>query len=206
MMTRTAFSPGGRDRPHLEVFLMVRHLFATAAILLAPLALSAADPENPFKKAEKGQWVSYKVSAKFAGMEFSGTVKQTVKDKDEKSVTIETTGSFMGMDVPAQKQTIDLTKPFNPLSTSGMPAQTDAKFEKKDSGKETLEIGGKKYECEWTRYKIAVSFGGQSVDGEIKTWMAKGVPGAGVVKTESTMNALGMAMSSTMELDKHGKD
>src|SRR5436190_1514761 len=119
--------------------MLARKLVALAVIALAPAALSAAEPDNPFKNAEKGQWVSFKMTGKFGGMETNGTIKQTVLDKTDKAVTVEATISINGMDFPPQKKTIDLTKPFDPLSATSLPVGGKAKSEKKESGKETIE-------------------------------------------------------------------
>ncbi len=94
--------------------MFLRTLVALAMLFLAPLALCAAEPdkpekktdtkaeENPYKKAEKGQWATYKMAMKFAGNNIDGTMKQTVVEKDDKSITLEVVMNILGQE---QKQT-----------------------------------------------------------------------------------------------------
>src|SRR5437879_5944905 len=100
-----------------------RTLVALAMLVAAPLPLSADEPkpdkktdtkdeDNPYKKAAKGEWATYKMAMKFAGNNIDGTVKQTVVEKDDKSITLEVVTNVLGQE-QKQKQTIDLTKPFN---------------------------------------------------------------------------------------------
>ena len=184
----------------------LRSVTAAALLIVIPAALSAAEPENPFKKAEKGQWVSYKLTAKAMGMDFNGSIKQTVTDKDDKTVNLEIAASFMGNDFPAQTVKVDLTKPFNPLAAGGTPPGTETKLEKTDSGKETIEVGGKKYECEWTKYKVTGSANGADLTGESKVWLTKDIPISGMLKMQSKIKFGEVEFESTMQHDKSGKN
>jgi hypothetical protein len=184
---------------------MLMRTFAVVALIIAPIAANAAEPENPYKKAKKGEWASYKMTIKAGGNNIDGTVKQTVTAVDEKSVTLEVATMLFGNEMK-RTQTIDLTKPFNPLAGQGLPPGADAKMEKKESGKESLEIGGKKVESEWTSYKMSISAMGQNIEGNAKIWLAKDVPLGGLAKMEMKMNVAGMDTEVTMSMDKHGKD
>jgi len=197
--------------------MFLRTLVALAMLFLAPLALCAAEPdkpekktdtkaeENPYKKAEKGQWATYKMAMKFAGNNIDGTMKQTVVEKDDKSITLEVVMNILGQE-QKQTQKIDLTKPFNPLGGPGLPPGAEVKMEKKESGKESIEVGGKKQDTEWTSYKVAVSANGMNIDGDVKVWLAKELPMGGVVKTEMKMKLMGQEMEMAMNMEKHGKD
>src|SRR5688572_19159492 len=108
---------------------MRTRLFACAlALAFAPWA-AAADEENPYKKAKVGDYANYKMTTKFGGMTLEGTLTQSVTAKSDKEVTIKVTGKVNGMDIPAQEQKIDLTKPYDPAKTA-LPPGTDAKIEK----------------------------------------------------------------------------
>ncbi len=183
--------------------MLFRSLSVVLALTLAPAALLADD--NPYKSAEKGQWASYKMIMKLAGQELTGSVKQTVVDKNDKEVTIEAIANIFGQE-QSQKHTIDLTKPYDPLSTTQLPPGVDAKVEKAEAGKETVEVAGKKHEAEWTRYKLKLSLMGQDIEGETKVWLAKDIPLGGMAKMVMKMNFMGQEMEMAMELEKSGKE
>jgi hypothetical protein len=191
-----------------ECCMLFRKLVAVAVLVVAPFAVRAAEPENPYKKAEKGQWAEYKMSGKFGGQDVTGSIKKTVVEKDDKSVTLEVKLSFAGFDPPAQKQKIDLTKPFDPATAANFPGggQIKPKFDKQESGKETVEVAGKKYEAEWTSYKVKISAMGNEIEGTLKLWLSKDAPVGGLVKTESKMSFMGNDINSSTELEKSGKD
>lgn len=185
--------------------MLIRKLFALAAVALGPAVVSAEEIENPYKRAEKGQWVNYKLAAKFFGQDVAGTVKQSVLEKTDKSVKIEVVSMVAGME-QKQTQDIDLTKPFNPLAAANLPAAAGLKTEKKGSGKETIEAGGKKVETEWTTYKMDGEQMGQKFSGEMKVWLAKDLPVGGLAKMNMKMEIAGMEVEFSLDLDKHGKD
>src|SRR5262249_24030624 len=181
-----------------------RMLVALAVLIVAPLALSEDEHktdkknekdsiENPYKKAAKGEWATYKLTMKIAGNNVDGTIKQTVTDKDDKSITVEVVTNVFGQE-NKKTQTMDLTKPYNPLAGQELPGGAASKMEKKESGKESIEVGGKKQDTEWTTYKIAVTANGMNFDGDIKVWQAKDIPMGGIVKTEMKMKLAGMDM------------
>ena len=172
-----------------------RILSLTLALLIAPVSARAADAENPFKAAKKGDFAAYKMTTSAGGMSFEGTLKQTVTAKDDKSATLSAVANVMGMDQPAQETKIDLTKPFDPAS-SGIPGGK-AKVEKLDSGKETIEIGGKKYECEWIKNKVVAEVNGMKFETETKVWTSKKVPLGGMVKMEMKNDMFSMKMELT---------
>jgi hypothetical protein len=172
-----------------------RKLALVLALVLVPLAARAEDKEHPYKNAKKGDWIAYKMTTSVMGNNIEGTLKQTVADKDDKSVTIKITGKFMNFDVPPQEQKIDLTKPYDPSKAA--PGAENAKVEKVDSGKETLEIGGKKYECEWVKNKIAADVNGMKFESEVKIWLAKSAPLGGMVKMEMKSKQTDMTMEMT---------
>jgi hypothetical protein len=186
---------------------MLRSAVALLALAVAPLAARAADDEHPYKNAKVGDFATFAMTTKVAGLSFDGTVTQTVTEKSDKEVTVKVTGSvdFGGkqMDIPPQEQKIDLTKPFDPTKAGNLPGGADAKIEKGKEGKEKVKVGGKEYDTAWTTYTIKAKVMGQEVDGEVKAWMSKDVPG-GMVKMSMTADIGGQKMEMKMDLKETG--
>ena len=181
---------------------MRTRLFACGlALALAPWA-AAADEENPYKKAKVGDYATYKMTTKIAGMSIDGTLTQSVTAKSDKELTVKVSGKVNGMDIPAQEQKIDLTKPYDPTKAS-LPPGTDAKVEKLKDGTEKIKAGGKTYDTKWESYKVKAKTGGQEFEAEIKAWMSKDVALL-VVKMEMSADILGMKMEMDMELTEAG--
>lgn len=187
----------------------LRLLAAALAVAAAPLAASAADDDHPYKNVKVGDFVTYKLSMKVAGMDATGTLTQTVAAKTDKEVTVKASGKFtllgMDIDIPASESKVDLTKPFDPTQVNGgtLPAGTDVKVEKGKEGKEKLKVGGKEYETTWTNYTVKGKAMGQDLDSEMKAWMSKDVP-MGLVKMEMTATVAGQKVTMTMEMSETG--
>jgi hypothetical protein len=184
---------------------MLVRLLAALALAAAPAAARAADEENPYKDAKVGDYSAYKMTTKVAGLAINGTMRQEVIAKTDKEATVKVTGSvdFMGnkMDIPAQEQKIDLTKPFDPAASGGIPGGADAKIEKVKDGKEKVKVGGKEYDATWTTYKAKMKQMGQEIDADLKVWSAKGVP---LVKMTMDAKFAGQAMEMVLELTETG--
>jgi len=185
-----------------------------AVLVVAPLAARADDKnaiDNPYKNVKVGDFATYKISTKAAGLDIGGTLTQTVTAKTEKEATVKASGkiNFMGMDVaiPEQEQKIDLTKPFDPTQVGGgggaLPQGADFKVEKLKDGKEKLKVADKEYETTWVTYKMKGKAMGQEIDADGKVWIAKDVP-MGMVKMEMNMTAAGQKIAVTMELSETG--
>jgi hypothetical protein len=186
---------------------MIRTFIAFVALAVAPVAARAADEENPYKNAKVGDYATYKMDTKVAGISVSGTITQSVTKKDDKEATIEVTGSieFGGnkMDIPAQTQKIDLTKPFDPTKGANLPGGAEAKVEKGKEGKEKVKLNGKEYDCTWTTYSVKAKVMNQQIDAEVKAWTAKDIP-TGMVKMTMSADVSGQKMEMTMELKETG--
>ncbi len=186
--------------------LLRKSVLALAVAMLGIPSLFAKDEEeNPFKKAKVGDYATYKMEGKVGvgGMNFeiSGTVTQTVIEKDDKKAVIEIETDIPGLPVkpPKQKQEIDLTKPFDPSKLSGgaqIPGGGELKLEKGKSGKEKVKVGGKEYETNWEtvtgKTKLPDPIG--EIEMNIKTWTSKDVGLGGMVKMEMKSNLMDMVM------------
>lgn len=185
----------------------MRSLAAVLALGLIGLTVRAAEEDNPYKNTKVGDYATYTMNTKVGGLTIAGTVTQTVTKKSDKEATIKVTGTvnFNGkdMEIPAQEQTIDLTKPYDPTKAANLPAGTDAKVEKGKEGKEKVKVGGKEYEATWTDYTVKAKVMGQDIDAKVKAWTAKNVPG-GMVKMTMNSEVAGQKMEMTMELKETG--
>jgi hypothetical protein len=177
-------------------------LLVALLIVAAPLAARAADEENPYKKVKVGEFATYKMTTKVAGQSLEGTITQTVAAKDDKEVTLKVTGKVNGMDIPAQEQKIDLTKPYDPTKTA-VPPGTDAKVEKLKDGKEKIKAGGKEYDCKWESFKVTGKAMGIEMNADVKVWQSKDLP-LQMVKMEMNAEFAGMKMEMNMELSETG--
>jgi hypothetical protein len=177
-------------------------LWAMVLIAAAPLSARAADEENPYKKVKVGDFATYKMTTKLAGQTVEGTATQTVTAKDDKEATIKMVVKVNGTELPAQEQKIDLTKPYDPAKT-GLPPGAEVKVEKLKDGTEKLKAAGKEYDCKWETYKVTGKAMGIEISADVKVWQSKDLP-LQVVKMESTAEAGGMKIESTMELTESG--
>ena len=184
---------------------MKSRLFAVAVALVAAPFICAAEEENPYKKAKVGDFATYKMTTKIAGMNVEGTVTQTVTAKTDKKVTVETTAHVNGMDIPAQKQEIDLTKPFDPTKAGSLPQGTDVKVEKLKDGTEKIKVGDKEYSTKWETYKMKMSTMGMDFNADMKVWQTKDL-NLPMVKMEMTAEVAGNKMEIVMELEKTGNN
>src|SRR5829696_51355 len=136
-----------------------RLLACFVALGVGPFAFGA-DEENPYKKVKVGDYATYKLSTKVAGMNLDGTLTQSVTAKSDKEVTIKVSGKVNGMDIPGQEMKIDLTKPYDPTKAA-LPPGTEAKVEKVKDGTEKVKAAGKEYDTKWETYKVKAKTGGQ---------------------------------------------
>lgn len=175
-------------------------------IAAAPLGRQKADePVNPYENAKVGDYAVYTMTTKVAGVSLDGSITQTVMAKDAKTVTIETVAKLNGMDVPGQKQVIDLTKPFDPTNVGGLPTERGATVEKLKEGKDKVKVGAKEYDARWETYKVTTNAGGMAFEADIKVWQAKGLA-MPIVKMEMSANVVGNKMEMTMELTETGNN
>jgi len=183
----------------------VRLFAAVLAIAAAPFVARAADEENPYKKAKVGDFATYKMTTTLAmGLKLEGTITQTVVSKNDKEVEIEVAGKVMGMDIPVQKQKIDITKPFDPTKAgANVPPGAQVNVEKLKDGKEKLKVGSKEYETKWETYKMKMKAGGMDIEADMKVWQAAELT-IPMVKMEMNMEVSGQKMEMQMEMTESG--
>lgn len=187
--------------------MLIRLLSATLIAMLPNFAAAQekkTNAEHPYAKAKVGDWVTYASTTDVMGMKFESTITTRVTAKDDKSVTLKTGGknTFMGMtmDLPESETKVDLTIPFDPNPTPvPKDKKDDIKVEKVSDGKEKLKIGGKEYECTWTKSKYTAKADGKEIVTESTIWMSKDVP-FNMVKMETKFEGGG----SKMELKEFG--
>ena len=163
-------------------------MFRPAALLLLFAAPAFAEEkpapagENFYRDCKLGDWVEAKSSN---GVVTKHTV--VVKTADELRITIDQT-------VPGMKPTpiefiVDLTVAFPPPSKE--KAAYTTKAEKLESGKETLTVNGKAYECEWdrTKHTTTVEFDGKETAyvSTVKVWRCPDVPLNWPVRSETEL-------------------
>ena len=185
----------------------IRPFASALAVCLASLAARAAD-ENPYKNVNVGDYATYKIDTKIAGVPVSGVMTRTVTAKSDKEATVKsaTKLSFNGVDkeltVPDEK--IALDKPYDPSNlgeAGGVAPGSESK--KLNEGKEKIKVAGKEYEAAWTTYKLKARTMGQDIDADLKVWMSKDIP-MGVARMELKAVIAKQELTLTMELTESG--
>jgi hypothetical protein len=154
----------------------MRIVFWSIAIVTCFVAFPVGGQEkndNPLKNAKLGDFAVYKVTLKADDRIIEVIVKKQVIAKSDTEVTLNLTSTEMGKPRTPEKQKIDITKPYDPLTVMGRAH----KFEKTGDGKEKLKIGDKSYDCNWITGK-------QVNDSKVKVWSSTSVPVLGVVKAD----------------------
>src|SRR5262245_43935154 len=159
----------------------MRKMLPLAFVVFVVPSITLAQ-DSPFKNAKVGDSASYKISNSGTGRDSSVMITQTVKAKDEKEVTIETTGKISsGSKSVTQK--IDLTKPIDVLSIMFFTDLHHMTFEITGNGSEKIKIGSKNYDCKWISGKTSPK--GIKIESEVKLWFSDAAPLSGLVRMET---------------------
>jgi hypothetical protein len=166
----------------------MRSIFAAALLVSFVPAVHGADDENPYRNAKVGDWVEYKMT----GAGFEGKTKMTIVAKDDKELTFEIASTFTAggkeMTGPLQKQTIDLTKKYDPVKDGIVKENgVDVKFEKLGEGEEKIKFGDKEFDTKWTKTKTTSTVNNITIVSEFKMWFCKDVPLSGLVRMDTTV-------------------
>lgn len=179
---------------------------ACLSLLVAPALLSgglcrAAEADNPYKRAKVGDWVSYVTTTESDAMpgKQTTTVKQTVKARDEKEVTllVEEVNLMVakGSDPVENKGSrdvkISLDNPYYPHFDRSIGITDDGNVAviKVADGKESMTVAGKTLACQWTENSMSMKEKSEfmSASGTYKSWFCPEVPLHGVAKSDISM-------------------
>lgn len=176
-------------------------LMCLTLLLASGYAQALRADDNPYKRSEVGDWVSYKSEVQLPnGQKVSTTLKQIVKAKDDKEVTIAIETQSGNMKLPAREIKVRLDQPYDP-ATSIRQMGGNNKAEKIDEGTETVKIDNQFYPCQWVKMKISVDAAGQKFETTSKVWTSKEIPVGGLVKMETEV----AGQKVVMLLTGHGK-
>jgi len=170
-----------------------------------PFTVSAADEEHPYKKLKVGDYFTYKMTVRIGDKSMEGSLTKTVSAKSDKEIAIKQTGKIDGMDLPAEEQKVDLTKPFD-ITGGAVPTGTkDAKVElvTDKQGKEKVKAAGKEYDCEWITLRVKGRSDGLDMTADVKMWVTKEAA-LWVVKQEVLMEVAGMKVEVHLDLAETG--
>lgn len=159
-------------------------------LLLAPFAAAQDQPkpegENFYRECKLGDWVSAKSP--------NGVVmKHSVVAKSDDSLTIRIEQTVDGKAGEPIEYQVDLRIAYPPpMKKEETPNfKYTSTQEKVDSGKETLTIGDKQYECTWekTKHTTVTEFDGNVTKTVmvVKNWRCKDVPLGWPVRTETDL-------------------
>ena len=161
------------------------------------------------RTSKVGDYATYKMTTKVAGMDITGTTTQTVTaspTRKRPSRPVGRSASWARTSIFRNKSRrstspshIDPTK----IGGGALPAGTDVKVEKGKEGKEKIKVGGKEYDATWTEYKMKAKAVGQDVATDLKVWMSKDVP-MGMVKMTMNGDVAGQKIEMTMEMTETG--
>jgi hypothetical protein len=173
-------------------------MVAVAALFCTTPSLFAQAGDNPYRKANVGDWVSYEMKINVGGQSITSTMKQTVKAKTDKEATVEVEATAPGQNFK-QEQKIPLDKPFDPTEMAKQQGGPNADVEKISEGKDSVTVGGKKYDCKWVKLKVKVKQ--FNIESTSTVWFSSDVPLSGLVKMEAEV----MGQKYVMELTGSGK-
>jgi hypothetical protein len=165
----------------------MRHLLVAALFMLGSSSLLFAQDENPFAKANEGDWAEYDIETAAMNIPLKGKLRLTVSSKTDKEAKIKAALTLEGQENPAfaQETTVDLSKPFDPTSATGLPGAAEAKVEKKEKDTTAkIKVAGKEYDCNVSTMKMTAKVNGQDFESEVKVWTSKEIPLASLAKME----------------------
>jgi len=168
----------------------MKRIFAALVLLCVAGVTQAQDGDVPLKRAKVGDYAVYKMSGPA-----TGSMRQEVTAVSDKEVTIKSTTTINGMELPADTRAYPIES-----KSDSLPKNKDVKIVSETSGKETLKIGGKEYNCTWRAVTTSVKTPEMEVKSESKVWISKDAPVFGLVKTVSTT----FGSTTTLELSEVG--
>lgn len=157
---------------------------AAALVMEGVAGKSVASPWEPWAE---GSWAEFNISNASQGMGSETIQKQTVSTRGPREITLRIE---VRMTKPAVAK-ISVTEMKIPMTAAGSGSGRGSAPKKLSQGAETIEISGRKLDCEWVEYEIEAA----GSKGTSKVWSCPDVPGS-TVKTVTK----GWSMESTMVL------
>jgi hypothetical protein len=181
-----------------------------ALFLIFGAAVLSADEANPYAKAKVGDYATYKMVTKVAGIPVEGTLTQTVTAVvDGKEVTIAVSGMRGDQEVQGKipDLKVDLTKPFDPTKPAApLTAGTSMQVEKVKEDKERIEklkVGTTEYSAKVETFMLKVKAGGMDFPARMKIWQVKELP-VPMAKMELIADVAEQRLEVSMELLETG--
>ncbi len=174
----------------------MKSYFFTFATVLVFASLTRAADDNPFRSSKVGDWVEYKLVTK-TSQDFvvEATQKMTLTAKTEKIATV-TVVTTIKDSISTHDLRIDLTKPFE-VTQSPLPEpkpKTEITTEIVKQGMEKIMAASKEFSCTFTVTKVSGKVNKVLFENEVKVWVSKSVPLAGMVKLEMKASFAQMSM------------
>jgi hypothetical protein len=174
-------------------------------VCLLTSASRAADEEmvdNPQYKSwarhKVGSSVTHEMTSSVGGQNFKSTITNKLAELTPEKAVLEVATKLDIAGVPPQPaQKIEVAAKVKKSEAAAGQMPPGVKGEVKDKGTEKVSVGGKSYTCKVQEFTGE----SQGVKMKGKTWSSDEVPGT-LVKMESTANASGQDMKSSMALTK----
>jgi len=176
-------------------------LNALFTLVLTTGVTAAAPTENIYAWLQKGDWVEFKTTN---GAKETVISRQTVLDKNDKEITLKLESSINGKSSEPLEQKINIQTPTDPEEVLKNLKGIKATLETLGTGKESLTIAGKTYDCRWEKKKTTFMYDNPMIPTTefiTKSWRSSDVPFGGTVKIETTMSGV----TSVTELAGFGK-
>jgi hypothetical protein len=180
-----------------------------AVVGLTGVANAAEMVDNPayvsWSKSKPGTSVTYKMISETkmegmpAPMKSEMTMTQTLKEVKPDAVTVEVTTkmSMNGQEMNMPPRNQDIPAKIE-KGKEGMSPDVKGEISDVKTGKETIEVNGKKYDTETREFKMKMTEPAE-MTGETKVWTSSQIPG-GMVKTQSKTTTP-IASTSTITLE-----
>jgi len=177
-----------REALPIDSFSDQREAWAEIAVGIREACKRIVDWENPYKRAQVGDWTHYEQTMQAQGQSLTGqgTAELIEKSNEAARVKVEV---VIGNQLVEKMLTIDLTEPLEDrigdlMKQIGqqLPANAEIWIGPSQYEDEVLFIGGKRYECVKAVRRMRMGAQGQEIEGWIRNWRCLDVPLDGIVK------------------------